>query len=62
MLTVSDNGCGFDPASVGRGIGLVSIFERARLAGGQGVVRSQLSVGTEVEVFVLVTGDTHEQA
>jgi signal transduction histidine kinase len=52
LLTVADDGCGFDPASAGDGMGLVSIWERARLAGGEAVIRSQLNIGTELEVFV----------
>jgi len=60
LLTVADDGCGFDPAAAGDGMGLVSIWERARLAGGEAVIRSQLNVGTELEVFVPVAGRTHE--
>jgi len=62
VLTVADNGVGFDPETVGSGLGLVSIRERALLAGGEAVVRSKLKVGTEVEVFVPVSGRTREQA
>jgi signal transduction histidine kinase len=56
VLTVADNGRGFDPAADGRGMGLVSMWERARVAGGEVVIRSQLNVGTEVEAFVPLAG------
>ena len=60
VLTVADNGAGFDLESVGSGLGLVSIRERARLAGGEAVVRSKLNVGTEVEVFIPLSGRPRE--
>lgn len=51
-LRVCDAGVGFDPASVyqkGR-LGLTSMRERTRLAGGEISIRSQPSKGTEVDV------------
>jgi signal transduction histidine kinase len=53
-LSVSDDGRGFDP-SVARdtgGLGLVSIEERARIAGGEVTFRSQPGHGATVEVRV----------
>jgi len=49
-LTVQDDGCGFDPSAISKGMGLVNI--RARIAAycGSLLVDSQLGVGTEVKV------------
>lgn len=55
VLTIADDGTGFDYAA-GRangGLGLVSIDERARLLRGRAVVRSRLHEGTTVQVRVL---------
>lgn len=52
-LTVSDDGAGFDPGSVGRdshGFGLVSMRERAEAAGARFTLRSTRGQGTTVEV------------
>lgn len=64
LLVVSDTGCGFDvPARAkGGGMGLISMWERARLAGGHLAIRSQLNVGTEVEAFIPLKRGSHEQA
>ncbi|HET9982136.1 MAG TPA: PAS domain-containing protein [Longimicrobiales bacterium] len=53
-LRVSDCGAGFEPAELGRraGLGLVSMQERARLAGGSLVVESHPHAGTRVEVRI----------
>lgn len=55
-LLVTDDGCGFDQKStyVGSGIGLISMEERARLAGGSLMVRSTPGHGTVVTVSVLL--------
>ncbi len=53
-LRIRDAGVGFDPASVnhkGR-LGLTSMRERTRLAGGEISIRSQPSKGTEVDVRI----------
>ena len=47
-LVVEDNGHGFDPGAASGGLGLTSIRERARLAGGHAVVRSTSGSGTTV--------------
>jgi signal transduction histidine kinase len=54
-LSVTDNGCGFDPATVGgSGYGLRSMEERARIAGATLTIDSRPSDGTRVLVFVPV--------
>jgi len=53
-LIVEDDGCGFDPATVGRGgnehYGLIAMRERAHNVGGMCTVRSSAGAGTRVEV------------
>ncbi len=54
-LTIADDGKGFDVASSlerGRGLGLVSITERARIAGGTVKILTELKKGTRVCVQV----------
>ena len=54
-LTVADDGCGFDFTEVrarGEGLGLVSIHERARLAGGVVSLRTEAGQGTTLRVRV----------
>ena len=53
-LTVSDNGCGFDPDSdqVKQGLGFISMKERLRLVDGDLVIHSQPLRGTRIEVRV----------
>lgn len=53
VLTVTDDGCGFDPAAVGAGslgaaIGLVGLRERAAGAGVRLVIESRVGCGTQV--------------
>jgi signal transduction histidine kinase len=50
LLTVSDDGTGFDPETVQRGYGLRSMRERVEALGGQIEVRSQPGKGATVEV------------
>jgi signal transduction histidine kinase len=53
VLSVSDNGIGFDSAAVSEGtLGLVSVRERARLVRGQLQVSSKPGEGTVVQVRV----------
>lgn len=47
-IQVSDNGCGFDPATVGRGNGLDNMDRRLRSIGGRCAVESQPGAGTKV--------------
>ena len=52
-LRVSDNGCGFDPASSDRaGIGLVTMHERVELSGGRLRIHTALGSGTIIEATV----------
>jgi signal transduction histidine kinase len=56
-LTVSDQGRGFvtDDTARGRGLGLISMGERARLAGGALEIWSQPGSGTTIRVTVPLT-------
>ncbi|MGH3762885.1 GAF domain-containing sensor histidine kinase [Actinophytocola sp.] len=59
VVEVRDDGAGFDPASVqgtGRRLGLVSMRERARAAGGRFEVRSEPGRGTIVRLVVPTGG------
>jgi signal transduction histidine kinase len=54
-LTVTDDGCGFDPSvvrSAGRHLGLVSMRDRASGAGGSLTVQSEPGKGTVIEMEV----------
>lgn len=58
-LEITDNGCGFDygaALSDGSGMGLMSMAERAKLLGGEFVLRSMPGQGTQIEVII---PDTH---
>jgi NarL family two-component system sensor histidine kinase YdfH len=49
LMTIMDDGCGFDPTTVPDAhFGLLGMRERARLAGGQVELRSQPGAGTTV--------------
>lgn len=57
VLTVRDNGRGFDPeGSVEAGLGLSSMRERAQLAGGSLKIRSRPGKGTTVSAIVPMKG------
>jgi signal transduction histidine kinase len=51
-LRVLDTGCGFDTGSTGNGLGLISMKERLRLAGGTITIRSRSMIGTQIDVQV----------
>jgi signal transduction histidine kinase len=51
-LVVRDDGVGFDPGAAGRGLGLVSMRERADSVGGRLTVRTNPGEGTVVELEV----------
>ena len=52
-LSVSDNGCGFDPEShLNHGLGFISMRERVRLIAGEMHVYSRPQCGTRIEVVV----------
>jgi signal transduction histidine kinase len=54
VVHVSDDGCGFDPRLPcdSKGLGLVSMSERARHAGGSLTVSAQTGQGTHVEAHI----------
>jgi signal transduction histidine kinase len=54
LLRVKDDGQGFevDPISLGKGFGLLGMTERAERIGGELIIQSQPSQGTEVSVIV----------
>ena len=55
MLSIEDNGVGFEPSEVaGERYGLVGIGERAKLLGGIASVESSAGMGTRIEVRVPV--------
>ncbi len=58
VLTVRDDGKGFDPGddALRSGLGLVSMRERAQLAGGSCEIRSQSCKGTTVTAIVPLKG------
>ena len=56
LLSITDDGDGFDPAHARKvgGLGLVSIEEGARLCSGQVTIQSQPGQGTTIDVRVPV--------
>jgi signal transduction histidine kinase len=50
VLTIQDNGQGFDPEAVNKGMGLSNIRERAELSGGSSDLRSGMGKGTTIRV------------
>jgi len=59
VLTVRDNGVGFDPtsATVGHGLGLSSMNERAQLANGSLTIRSKPGQGTTIIATLPLAGN-----
>ena len=53
-ISVDDDGCGFDPSSVGEGRGLLGMRERIELMGGEIDVRSEPQGGTRISARVPV--------
>jgi PAS domain S-box-containing protein len=57
LLTVKDNGKGFDPAiRKAKSFGLVGIRERAALVGGKADIISQIGKGTTIRVSIVTKG------
>jgi signal transduction histidine kinase len=58
-LEVSDDGCGFDLAAVGKreGLGLVSIRERLRTVNGSLIVDAKPSQGTRLKIDIPITNE-----
>jgi signal transduction histidine kinase len=54
ILTVADNGVGFDPATVRRGLGLGSLASRARELGADLAIEARPGAGTRVVLVVPV--------
>lgn len=50
LLTITDNGIGFDPKSITRGNGLSSLQARANSLGGQILIESQVGFGTTIKL------------
>jgi PAS domain S-box-containing protein len=50
VLTIQDNGQGFDPGTVKKGMGLSSIRERAEFSGGSAELQSGIGKGTTIRV------------
>lgn len=60
-LSIRDNGCGFHPSRTGhhrKGLGLISMTERAKLMGGTFRLESRPGHGTSVSVWVPLTQDS----
>ncbi len=55
LVTVEDNGIGFDEAQVDRGFGLAGMRERAHLAGGELTIAGEEGRGTKVEASFPLT-------
>jgi len=51
-LSITDNGCGFQPNIDNGGFGLLSISERSDRIGGQLLINSILGKGTEILVEI----------
>ncbi|MBC7365193.1 MAG: hypothetical protein H7343_00045, partial [Undibacterium sp.] len=56
-LVIADDGCGFDPATVNRGVGLHSLRDRARAVGGACIIDTAPGRGTRVTLRVPVPMD-----
>ncbi len=51
-MTVEDDGQGFDRDQNPNGMGLRTIIERAEQIGGQAAIRSQIGLGTVVQIEI----------
>ena len=51
-LTIADNGVGFDPQRVKKGLGLRGIAERSRMVGGELRIDSRPGAGAELRLVV----------
>ncbi|MDH5423304.1 MAG: ATP-binding protein, partial [Acidimicrobiia bacterium] len=50
MMLVADDGRGFDPATINRGMGLDNMTQRSTDAGGSVNIRSQIGAGTTISI------------
>ncbi|HEX6553926.1 MAG TPA: histidine kinase [Ktedonobacteraceae bacterium] len=61
LITISDDGCGL-PATVGRGIGMRSMRERAEELGGTCSIEARPGGGTVVSAYFPLMEDEHEDS
>jgi PAS domain S-box-containing protein len=61
VLSVEDNGIGFDPAAPSAGMGLGTMRERAAVIGGEMSITSTPQQGTKVEITFAIQPDGEEQ-
>lgn len=52
QLVIQDNGCGFDPKSAKKGMGLIGVQERIQRLGGQIKIESEIDKGTQFRISV----------
>jgi signal transduction histidine kinase len=52
VLSIEDNGCGFDPHQISNGLGLTGIAERVEILGGKLNIKSNLDQGTSIQVTI----------
>ena len=64
VLSITDDGDGFDTVNAKHnpGLGVISMKERARIAGGRFSIESRLGAGTRVEIIVPVQKTRQEKA
>jgi len=61
VLTISDDGSGFETDSVSGGLGLRGLKERTSMLGGKVTISSTPGNGTSVRLFVPVNGSSNEE-
>lgn len=65
LLTIKDNGCGFDTSEIANGkprsLGLTSIAERARMLGGEHHIQSAPDQGTTISIKLKLQETTDDQ-
>jgi signal transduction histidine kinase len=62
-VAVSDDGCGFDPATTSGGFGLTGMRERVELAGGTLRIEASAGLGTRISASIPVAaGGTHRSS
>lgn len=62
VLTIEDDGCGFDTAKVTQGLGRHSMLERMQQQGGSLQISSAIGKGTTIEARLPLTGQTDNRA
>jgi signal transduction histidine kinase len=56
-LRISDQGCGYDPATIHKGSGIVGMRERAELLKGRLLLHTQPGHGTAIEAIIPLPKD-----